>query len=357
MEETVLSMDAINLDATSQLVHYSLKLHGKTQPAYAKHLGFPLVRVQELLKRKTTNPFNEYDRFKEALYTIWTDLKSSSPHPEYMRSVFEALFKPFSAADLLPKEEPDEEEEERSWAIKDKRIRDRFSGFAEDLADANDVQSRYAKLQGLCFLIRPSNETIEVEDDNGDPKYVSATSISVVNLVPEQTEKGKHHPLFKLYQESEEGIRLTVEGNVLVRKDRIILSGRDRDFKRLAVLSFPVGEDDSEEFRSDDHAPKTLMGVMLGLSTKKSQFIAPFILVAVPLLSVKEARDHAASSEADDDETAQFKATDAIARKVAGVYPDDKAAEQLAESGIKNLDEDIAELLRRARRFRTISVG
>lgn len=168
-----------------------------------------------------------------------------------------------------------------------------------------------APLEGLSFAVRVANEFIQdPASPAGDPRFVHGWSLSVLNVLPEHVQTGRHHPLFKFRQEGRNGYRTDIEGVVVPRRDRILFEGVDVQERRAFMASLAINLDDLERYRKLD-PPRSLRGLMLGLSSARAPFAALFDVLPIPGSVLPE--------EASEDEQTAFKRIYYEAREAAGV--------------------------------------
>lgn len=143
-------------------------------------------------------------------------------------------------------------------------------------------------LVGLSALVRTANEHVKDKDSEEPDAMLPGWSISILNVPPQQVQKGYNHPLFVLRQKGLARSDLTIEGVVLTLGDRLVFKGIDNIATRTFNATMPVGADWKEYRNSGEKAPIYGSGVMLGLSSERGVFAGLFDLFAIPRSTLPE---------------------------------------------------------------------
>ena len=269
--------------------------------------------------------------------------------PSYMSSVVATIYSDEVADELISNEglEEDKIGNPRRGIIRDPVTLLRGSGYPSQDSVHRIREIGLRQIAGLSVLIRPSNEQVK---ENG--AISEGLSLSIVNLIPEHIETGDFHPVFKIRQRGVRGAVIDIEGVVLAQEDRIVLSGRDTELKRNAVVSIYYNSDEALTYRNFGARRKRrgFSGVMLGLSNQRAHFASLFRMYAIKggFVAPDEASDNQVRS--------QFVDRYESARDLAGVYSEDRLLQVLESLGIRDVADDIGEMMKFADAERIFSV-
>ena len=300
--------------------------------------------LQRTLNRQTDEKL--YNSVVEKTYEKLT--KNKIPVSGYMRSVAETIYSKDMVGTLMkPQKATAPKSRNHVPIISDLAVLERNSGYPEKDSSKQSRTETYPMVSGLSLLVRPSNETVR---ENGKPQ--DGISVSLVNIVPEFVETGLYHPVFKIKQMGAKKANVNIEGIVLTQSSRFILSGRDTEEKRSAMLSVFYNAEQAKNYReqpANGNRPH-LSGVMLGLSNSVNHFGSLFSLYAVPGGNLTQEKfDNKEARKAFDDVYER-------AQKTAGVYTEAGLEEVLNKLGITNCMDDIREMLARSDQERVFSL-
>lgn len=323
------------------------KLGQQVRPADSRR------KVSEFLNKDGEGEAVRQESFPK--YAEWVlRTAKTDQQPEYLRSLFEAVYTAEAVEKLYPPKPPVKAAVASApvpghrGIIRDPVVIRRNSGYAEDNDSMRSDEDGFIRYAGLSFLLRPSNE-----DAHDAEKHGESISVSLLNILPEYVDRGEHHPMFRLRQRTSVGGAIDLEGIVLCQSDRLVLSGRERRSKFNMLATFPFNEDDARYFRDPDSSGATasVWGVMLGLSNSKAAFAANFRLFGIP--------DGVLAEDKVEDEKAlkAFTKLYNTARAATGVYTASAAAKAMKPFNVEVDESEIRLLIERSRRQVLFTTG
>ncbi len=347
-------------EALKLLILWFQKLHGLRHAAIAKAINRNRSTVSSDLKKPAANRDTERRLFE--MYGAWLVgvAREEAPYPRYLRSLLQEVLEDGPLNEVCPAEPrvgasnpaSGAPPQEGAEVVRDRVSVGRRSGYAVDNDPNRSDPNGFPRIQGLSVLVRPSNETVTRPGADGSPQLQYGVSVSLLNVVPEYVQAGHHHPLFKLHQRGTGRQAINIEGIVLIQDDRIVLSGRDDGQRRNLLASIYFRREAAALYRNAraGRPPEALHGVMLGVSNSKNHFCSLFTLFALPGGLVS--KDEVGSEEAMN----RFRQVYQQGRSSAGVYPEDEVAALLARLGVDDGNGEVANMLRRSRDSRILSI-
>lgn len=254
-----------------------------TADSIAKLLQISRDQFNSFLNHKKLSPTvkTRYEDVARALYSEFTKIKFfNGPTRNLLAYVYEEL--PDISIEGISTQEG-------SSIVKTDEVRTQKSPYLDN------VEAREAKLPslfGLNVLVRLANDFIPVEGES--ELQERGWSLSIMNIIPEYIQTGRHHPLFKIRQYGTSGADdIEIEGQIISQDDRFLFSGVEVLQKRPVILTFSYSNEQIRNYSNPDKLdPRgdscSLSGLQFGVSNSKKQFASHAKLFQIRNAVLKE---------------------------------------------------------------------